>query len=419
MNVLCLARRFGRLVLDLLTRLLRPRCLLKASAVGGVTALVIFTANCFSAKVVDQFEFENARFEPVWPPDNTSAKKHAKGYWLRSGDPIFAVWDTFETHKTEEGEMCSFTDNSSTEECRICDLCIPQNSQPEGCRFGAATPLSILKIARADGFSDDSSNWTAISNFGGTVGEIQNSCSSSNGPFRIDVEQEGTYGIRQDPEPSETVPKKVNVLGEAKGEAKVHVVPAGQSRTVAYNLTRISSVEDMAAHDFWIWSMSGGEFLNENFSPNLRITDVKIFVGTCIDGATDCPTNAIAVKPSKIIFIKNFDPTIQVEGYDLGEMKCHSGPTNNNGSFINLLQCIKNAADTQTNTPPGPIVMKELVPTYEHLYSADSYEKLTWLVRFNTSDPGTEADADLSTPGYQAMDMNTKLIIQFTIEAKP
>jgi hypothetical protein len=137
----------------------------------------------------------------------------------------------------------------------------------------------------------------------------------------------------------------------------------------------------------------------ENFSPSLRVTDIRILKGECGDGSAqgkqcDISIERVPVKPSRIT----------VDG--IADYDCYSNPTASEGRFINLLSCRQ-----MDNT----IINMFVTPTYETL-STNPFEKLAWWVEF---DVFGGADADLTTPAPDPMPVDAELIIEFTIQAMP
>lgn len=92
-----------------------------------------------------------------------------------------------------------------------------------------------------------------------------------------------------------------------------------------------------------------------------------------------------------------------VSNYDYD---CYSSLNGNAGAFINLLSC-RQADNT--------LIPLFVTPTYEILPARPS-ERLSWWVEFNVAEG---ADADLTTPAPDPMQVGAKLVIEFTIQAIP
>src|SRR4030095_3317941 len=113
--------------------------------------------------VLKEFEFENVRFEPqgldLQVVDSQGITVSipptpAYTYWLRRGDTIAPRWDTHEWHWERKGATCNFPDNTSTEDCLVCDLCaLP--STPGGPPCLGAVPIyyeGTLEVVADPGF---------------------------------------------------------------------------------------------------------------------------------------------------------------------------------------------------------------------------------------------------------------------------
>ncbi len=386
-----------------------------------------FSTNCFSpstggVQIGDfkqaEVEFDESRFELRQLPGSFPEIHKAKGYWTKEGDRLAAAWNSYEFHWTRVGAMCAFADNSSNENCLVCDYCVGEN--PGGDCPGIAGNLmaGVLTIVNDTGFMS-TGNGTKVDDYQGTLGEPGESCSLNDPSQRTIVpSSSGLYRMV-----GNTPGLPFRFGGEAKGEAKVQVVKPGIPRTVAYQMERIESDEGSQIVSFWKWEMQGDDYWLENFSPNLRISRVRILRGTCADGSSQglqclIPNEAVDVKPSKLLFWTSFDGSVGTGNE--ANVKCYPDPGRPNGAFIDLFSC-----RTTANASNG--IRKDLVPTYDLLLgyipptsqgSPPDFTKVTWLSRFNTSETAPSgADADLSTPALDEMPTDAQLIIEFTIEA--
>jgi hypothetical protein len=156
--------------------------------------------------------------------------------------------------------------------------------------------------------------------------------------------------------------------------------------------------------NYWTWTIEGDTRWMENFSPNLRVTDIRILRGPCGDGSAqggkcDITIAREPVKPSRILFLPNFEST--VAGHDNeATNRCYSNPNASDGNYINLVSCRERYDYPLNLTSP-----KSVAPTND---PAEPMKRLTWLVEFNTN----EGADDMS------MSLDAGLVIEFTIQVK-
>jgi hypothetical protein len=343
-------------------------------------------------------ELENARFE-LKPSAYSQPLHPSADYWLKKGDRVALKWDSFEFHWERTGVMCSFENNTSTADCSICDYCqdpVVQNGSP--C-FGIALGTEVSSfdlVAIHDGFVLVPEPKMALIV---PSRQMVNGCRpDSPDPISFEPETSATYQM--------IIPKTDLSLAyspfDVVREAKIHVIEDDMSQTVAYQLMR----QTIAGTNYWTWAITGDNLWSENFSPNLRVTEIRILKGVCADGSAEgkqcaIPGESASVKPSRILFLQDFQGAVPGDG------GCYSDPNASpgRGAFINLDSCRIDEA--------GQTLQKFITPTYEFLPERPT-NKLTWLVEFNTSEG---ADADLTTPGNDPMPRYAALIIEFTIQA--
>jgi hypothetical protein len=343
-------------------------------------------------------EYENARFE-LKPSAYSQPLQPSADFWLKKGDRVAVRWDSFEFHWERTGVMCSFENNVSTADCSICDYCqnpVVQNGPP--C-FGIALGTEVSSVdlvAMHDGFvlvPEPKVTLIVPSR------QMVNGCRpNSPDPISFEPETSATYQM---------IIPRTDLSGgyspfDVVTEAKIHVIEDNMGQTAAYQLAR----QNIAGTNYWTWAITGDNLWLENFSPNLRVTDIRILKGVCADGSAEGKQCAISgesvpVKPSRILFLQDFQGAVPGDG------GCYSDPNASpgRGAFINLDSCRIDEA--------GQRLQKFITPTYEFLPERPT-KKLTWLVEFDTS---KGADADLMEPGAQSMMAGDKLVIEFTIQA--
>jgi hypothetical protein len=335
-------------------------------------------------------EFENARIE-LKPTAYSQPLQPGADFWLKKGDRVALKWDSFEFHWERIGIMCAFESNTSTADCSICNYCqnpVVQNGPP--C-FGIALGTNVSRfdlVVMHDGFVLVPEPKVALSV---PSRQMVNGCRpDSPDPISFQPETSGAYQM--------IIPKTDLSLAyspfDVVTETKIHVIEAGMNQTVAYQLMR----QSIDGTNYWTWAITGDSFWSENFSPNLRVTGIRILRGACADGSAQgkqcaIPNESAPVKPSRILFLPNFQGS--VPGGDAH--RCYSDPNASGGNFINLDFCRETSNANQT-------LPKFTTPTYEFLPERPT-EKLTWLVEFNTNE------------GADSMPQDAELIIEFTIQA--
>jgi hypothetical protein len=350
----------------------------------------------FDGFVLEAFEMEDVRFdfEPRdQDPSLPTSIQPALAYWLRLGDAIAPRWRTHEWlwQRKDASEKCSFTENTSTTNCKVCDYCNITTAcmgvDPNNVSY--ADPLLSPNVFAYSGFMSAADPQLVLSyNF--SSGDVLAACLNSMGR-PVGTFEPATSGVYRfeskvwkfKPETDPNEPPGV----------KIHIVERGLTQKTAYRLTHVGGT------NFWKWTIEGDPLWIENFSPSLRVTDIRILKGECGDGSAqgkqcDITIERAPVKPSRIT----------VDG--IADYDCYSNPTGSEGRFINLVSCRQ-----MDNT----IIEMLVTPTYETL-STNAFEKLAWWVEFNVAGG---ADADLTTPTPDPMPAGAELIIEFTIQAMP
>lgn len=375
----------------LLNSLLTPGCKRVELYVGVPGGL------CVDDFCLKEIEMENVRFEPQ---GLSPSIQPAHAYWIKRGDMIAPRWDTHEFHWERNGAMCDFLDNASTGDCLVCDFCVfsPPSGEPL-CNANITFPglAGTLEVAAAHGFIPTDSPQQVLTF--GSEAAVKGACSNNTTQFSLpsfEPAMSGVYRLR-------SAAAGVIFKGETNGSIKLHVVEkgAGLAQKAAYQLM------DQAVDNtnYWTWTIEGSPLWLENFSPNLRVTDIRIFKGACADGSAQgkqcaIPDESAWVKPSRVIFYPSFPGTLG----NLQNTQCFSNPVATGGNFINLASCCPTF---------GAICSGDQIATPTILFTRPM-EKLTWLVEFNINQG---ADADLTTPGNDPMPAGAQLIIEFTIEA--
>lgn len=366
MKYLNLLRRFpGSSVALLLLLLLLAGCVGEGE-LGADTKLENYT--------FVKTELGNLRFELM--PAGSSAIVHPSlNFRLHLGDEIAFKWDQFYGFWQREGAMCTFSQGTgSTEECRVCQDCNPTAGRGD-------IPCRLVHF-RGDDVSF-------------MVNEYKNFVVTPDNRKAVIVGSSQDWlcplGVKHAPESDATyqIPSEKGVHGETKV-----FVYSGSPRSVQYQLSPVQ----LDGKTYWTWRVGGDLKWIENYSPTLKVTNVRIFEAACgLDMASnECtvPQDAPLVKPSRILFLT--DLASSLDQLTASAFRCYSEERQNEitKSFIDLGKCIT----TYQGTKPEP---RFLTPTYLHESVND---KVTWLVEFNTDEGGIDAS------------MITNLIIQFDIE---
>jgi len=396
---------------------LNPGTMSMLRRVVATLALVASTLNwsCFKARSggpgeievdgfhLQQIEIENPRFELRDLPATTPAIQPALSYWVRTGDKVASLWSTFEEHWQGADGACSFVDNVGTPNCKVCDVCA--NTSGGFCLpTGQAFLPNFVSVVVEPGFAIGDGAPVALGY--PNLATIQSSCAGAGAPTSTAViftpQTSGLYRIKGGE-------GWIRINGATNGESRIHVISTPEK--VAYPLVR----ERVGTTDVWIWAVGGIEYWNENFSPNLHISRVRIAKGTCADGSAfgrQCvvPADAVTVKPSRVLFLLNAE---DIDSPRRAQRVCYSHPTATDEAFVDLSRC-RPRADTMT----GAEVQRSAVPSFEYgSGTGTAFERAIWEVEFNHTDPGAEADSDLSTPAFDPMAPGERLMIEFTIEA--
>ncbi|MEZ5424757.1 MAG: hypothetical protein R2747_00710 [Pyrinomonadaceae bacterium] len=393
------AFRHWRKIGPLLAVFLLPLFLLPS---GCQKVNYIYIGDVINGYVWKGEEFENLRYEPLDSGNGPLDIRAARNFWLKRGEKMIVKVDTFEAHWEKEGEMCSFGSNVSTEECQICDYCGSPNTDGEPPCLTAEPDASgqfPFRIVADSGFIPTENPTNILDMYGP---QILGGCNRPNKPLPIfEPTQSGLY---------RTMPVRPEFMikSETQGETKIQIVDPGpdSARTVAFQLT--GQMIDNTS--YWTWATPGDSLWMENFSSNLRVTEVRLYRGVCADGSAQgvqcgLPDDKIPVKPSRLLFLPGFQNT--VSGYP-GEAqhRCYGDPAGATDNSIGVLNC----RETYNSAPTG---QRDVTPTYEVIPDR-SDEKMTWFIEFNTNEGG---DADLNAPGFQPMPTDARLIVEFTVAA--
>jgi hypothetical protein len=355
-------------------------------------------------------EVENPHFEM---PDLAPSKR----YWIAAGDKLAPAFDRFELHFQRQGKMCDFLDNtpaSNGDDCLVCNLCGDLHSR--GCKTTDLNqPKSEItegtfKVVVDVGFMP-SATMRDVFDFAerGGITRLRSACpNQTRMPFATDFS--GLYRFTGTNEAA---------LRGTDGTAKVEIVnDANPHPTVSYQLT--SHCEDVqgptscaapsptpnAQCPACVWfkvpapDTSAG-LREESFSPNLRVTKVRVLKGTpSVDPNTgrfklDEMSTTIA-HPSRVVLFPAASDGFSVLGPD--DVRCYANPSVEDGD-LNLTTCRDNYQVDCTS----PNCALRATPHYTDGNPADS---IIWFVEFNPAEGGV-------IPSFSFGEV---LAIEFTLE---
>lgn len=347
-------------ILSLLTFACVPKVSIGGLRLGDYT---------FQRNEISNLRWEMIQAVPLHPSENLSLKK---------GEEFTVLWDKFYGLWEREGAMCTFNDlNVSTDECRVCQDCNPMGTERNilPCRqvFYSHEDIGSFEILEFPGFFTMPEN--ARSAYRAASASFI--CPTD---IKLTATEDATF---QFPGPQKLF-----------GETKVHVY-TDSPKSVAYQLRR----QTIDNKSYWTWSIEGiGKWI-DNYSAALMVANVRIYNKPCaIDtNSGDCVVPSIAerIKPSRILFLPSFAGS--VDAINEKAFRCYSADTEDaeTRSYIDLRNCL-----TEYRGAPG---QKLTTPTY---MQGAEFDRLTWLVEFNTNEGGAVVPND------------AQLIIEFAIVAK-
>ena len=334
---------------------------------------IVLIAACAQTRYVSSISIGNMRFEPVQLPHEIELSRR---YWMKKGELIAPKMDNFVL---------------DYEEYEACDLCTNPNCGGAGASVNG-DPLTVHFTK--DSVSDEKE---MVINYAGGPGACTVNLYSQVSPPNAPVDEDGSFEL---------------VLGEGfdisffglmETDVSVNSVEAGLEETFREDL-RTNTIDGT---DYWVWTVGGNPVWDLNFSPSLRVKDIRV-----INAADSRP-----IKPSRVLFLPNFESFNSVSSHPAEALNRCYHSEENLGSYINLEAC-----RNRNDDPIGSGLPRITTPTYYSDPSAIAVDpdlpnkKLTWLLEFNTNegadfDPSTENTNDPVPPG-------TSLRIEFTVAAQ-
>jgi hypothetical protein len=339
--------------------------------------------------------------------DQTSLKP-SNTLWIRQGDELIALWDTFRLEIYKSDEECDFSNFvEATDDCELCDLCMTGPEFEQLCPHFGIGNFPFLKLRQFEGFVSDAEPTSVV------MMRFLSGCSARGAtPVTFIPERNSTYQILNE--------VSMNGSGQVKEIAQKRVFVIGDiSQTTSYQLERYASQPpvppNMWPKVWYRWSISKDGPWEDNFSSNVRVSQVRILTGR---PGTDPLTGRFQledprpVRPSRVLFLRVFlqsEPTSPDDillHSDDDELRCYADSSVPDGN-IDITRCRFNFGDP---TPSGNPPVFQLNP---NLYDE---QHLTWMVEFNETEG---ADFDPTTSTYDEVPIGAVLAIEFTIEKVP
>ncbi|HEY7786134.1 MAG TPA: hypothetical protein VIB00_15490 [Pyrinomonadaceae bacterium] len=339
--------------------------------------------------------------------DQTSLKP-SNTLWIRQGDELIALWDTFRLEIYKSDEACDFTNFvEATDDCELCDLCMTGSEFEQLCpHFGVGT-FPFIKLQQFEGFTSDAEPTSVV------MMRFLSGCSARGAtPVTSIPERNSTYQILNE--------VSMDGTGQFKEIAQKRIFVIGDtSQTTSYQLERYASQPpvppNMWPKIWYRWSISKDGPWEDNFSSNVRVSKVRILTGR---PGTDPLTGRFRledtrpVRPSRVLFLRAFlqsepaSPDDILLHSDDDELRCYADRTSLDGN-IEISRCRYNFGDpTPSGTPP----------TFQLNPNLYDDQHITWMVEFHE---GEGADFDPTTPIYDEVPPGAVLAIEFTIEKVP
>jgi hypothetical protein len=368
------------------------------------------------------YEIENAHFETP----NLVGPVPAFNYWLKKGDELAVRWDRFEMHWQRDGTSCDFLDDTPIsadgQNCLVCNLCDYNGRACLDGRFpgnnGGGIEPGFLEVWREPGFMP-SKNPESVYSFAEyfSLLKAQAACPDHT-PMTFTPEKSGLYRIGQADPTQDPILK----VGESQGRAKVFVVDDDNPNPkVSYLLTGYREGVQLGdpcgplptpspSPNRWcptcVWlktatPASPARFKEESFSPNLRITKVRVLKGTpSVDPVTGRfkidETTATPVHPTRIILLYAW---LDLAGQDLiGHDASYCYANDSEDGDIDLTRCRWDVYGLDC-----PNCVLNATPQYEH---HDPSQELVWFVEFDPAFHGP----------IPALACSEVLAIEFTLE---
>lgn len=318
-------------------------------------------------------EMQNARFEVA----GESSLHPSNTIWLREGESVIPLWDTFTMQFTYGDELCDFSNFTQfTDDCALCDYCDETPASFQRCNAHPAFFGTNAQVVFFEGFIEAETPGQSIELDNGP--SVFGGCSAAGyAPTLITPTDNGTYQL--------LAPEYSSSPYSILAQKKVFVIKDQLSQSASYRLTR--HPESNASVVWFKWAVAGDPVWEDNFTTTLRVGLVRVLKG------------GMVVRPSRIVLRPAFNPGLPVFNQDT--IRCYANQNTADGD-IDLTRC--------RTSPNGATQLEDLTPTY---YKLQMMDLLTWIVEFN---PNEGADADPTTPALDPIDPNDSLTIEFTIQ---
>lgn len=379
-----------------------------------VAGLILFSLGCAPVANVscssnadvdaflDKVNITDPEFRFVYPGHTELIASN--GFWFSAGDitsqtganaapkPIIYGFNgvSEDFRRRDAPDSCSFT--SQNDGCYRCDFCVDGAAV---CNNGtilqsASGSFRIVNLAEVD---NDTSAERVLS-------ELPNPGDACfmrpNNPGNLSVLPEKNAVLKL---------QKNDLCGsEAEELAKFETTVVNTPRVYLATPDVYVDEADPSTQRFsYTMRLEGGK-LDQNFSPDLRVTEVRVLAGvfnsaTMKEEPVETRDALKRMLPSRILFLPSFNPGNINENIDEGTNRCYVDASVDDGNFDLFRNCRKDP-----NLPAH--VAHEATPTYMNSMGRRALT-LTWVIEYKVSD---------GLPGPPDFSMGERPILEFKLE---
>lgn len=339
----------------------------------------------------DEINFNGKTIEAKIRANSNLLPSHE--FWFASGDDKTLIYGWNEViFREREAGVASCNHPMVSPGCRQCDVCSGMCNDFSGLGSILSTPdaIATLKKSPANGQFTDVHNF--YSPLQGCLMQPRN-----NAPFTtVEAENDFYYLLRH----VDFVSANSSAF-ERTIFYQTHIIST--PRTITREMESYRDAADPTTLRFKFTMPEIDGKLAENFSEALKVTKVRILLGT-----KDSSTNAVMiskdpeslrkVRPSRILFLPSFVEGNINNASSERTNRCYLDPNIDDGDF-NLDTC-RRSPFTTTITP----FLNGATPTFERGRNMDT---LTWVIEYKTSD---------GLPAAEALKTNEFPIIEWTVQ---
>ncbi len=345
------------------------------SAITLLVCLTAFGSGCASTRTVsepgaanadaflDGFEFEGVAFKVKISEQNGLLP--ANKFWFDQSDDKTVTYGWNEIvyrDRQADVDSCNYAANQAG--CLECRWCSTECSDGTD-RVVTTLPVAVA-VLKEISHSNNGSESILREFFSPLTGCLLHNFGSPKPTFS--AKDNATYLITtQSP-----------IGGNERQAARLRTFVLTGKRTVQRALEVYNDAADPATR-FLFRARNTNGVIESNFSPNLKVTKVRVLLGvfdpvTTREMIMDDEASLRRVRPSRVMFLPDFIEGDVNDSTSEGTNRCYFDSTKDDGDF-NLQTCRRNLV--------GPIQDIDVTPTYQHGRARDP---LTWIVEYKTSD---------------------------------